>query len=337
MIPYEWLEQADSRIAPFIQRTPLIFDAARNIYIKWENRQVTGSFKARGAFNKVLLLEDWEREAGLVAASAGNHGQGAALAGKEVGARVEVFVSEHAAPAKIDAMRALGAVIHPVPGGYPEAEAAGKAYAEEKRRTWVSPYNDGQIISGQGTIGLELLRTITPDSSPKSRDDGSPLPKGEGTGVMAWLVPVSGGGLLAGIGSSLRRQAHRPRLIGVQAKVAPFMHSLFYNDTQDGIPDLPSLADGLAGEVEHASVTIPMVKQLVDEIVLVSEDEIARAIAFAWSVYGEKVEGAGAVGLAAILSNRVEERPALVVVSGGNVQPEVHAEIIQRFAGETWN
>lgn len=321
MIPHEWLEQADSRIASFIQRTPLTFDAARNLYIKWENQQVTGSFKARGAFNKVLLLEDWEREAGIVAASAGNHGQGIALAGRKLGAAVEVFVSEHAVPTKVEAMRALGATIHVVSGGYPEAEAAGKAYAEEQQKTWVSPYNDGQIIAGQGTVGLELLRV-----------------QGEKLGMMAaWLVPVSGGGLLSGIGASLASQVHRPRLIGVQAEVAPFMHSLFYKDTQVGIPDLPSLADGLTGEVEHGSVTIPMVKQLVDEIVLVSEGEIARAIAFAWYVYQQKLEGAGAVGLAAVLSEKVQERPAVVIVSGGNVQPEVHAEIIKRFAGEKWD
>ena len=317
MIPYEWLEQAESRIAPYIQSTPLTHDAARNLYIKWENRQVTGSFKARGAFNKVLLLEDWEREVGLVAASAGNHGQGIALAGGKVGAAVEVFVSEYAVPAKVEAARALGAVIHTVPGGYPEAEAAGKAYAEKEQKTWVSPYNDGQIIAGQGTIGLELMHDLQED-------------------IVAWLVPVSGGGLLAGIGSSLWKQAHRPRLIGVQAQVAPFMHSLFYNDTQDGIPDLPSLADGLLGEVERGSVTIPMIKQAVDEIILVSEEEIARAIAFAWFVYGEKLEGAGAVGLAAALSGKVETSPVVVVVSGGNVQPEVHAKIIKRFEGETW-
>ena len=214
-------------------------------------------------------------------------------------------------------MRSLGAMIHMVPGGYPEAETAGKAYAEEQGKTWVSPYNDGQIIAGQGTIGLELARELQED-------------------VPVWLVPVSGGGLLAGIGSSLQKQAQRPRLIGAQAEVAPFMHSLFYSDTQDGLPDLPSLADGLTGEVEHGSVTIPMVKQLVDEIVLVSEDEIARAMAFAWHMYEERIEGAGAVGLAAILSNKVEARPALVVVSGGNVQPEVHAEIVERFDGEKW-
>ena len=317
MIPYEWLEQAESRIAPYIQSTPLTHDAARNLYVKWENRQVTGSFKARGAFNKVLMLEDWEREVGIVAASAGNHGQGLALAGQEISAKVEVFVSEHAVPAKVEAMRALGAVIHVVPGGYPEAESAGKAYAEEQGKTWVSPYNDGQVIAGQGTLGLELSRELSDD-----------------TGV--WLVPVSGGGLLAGIGSSLQKQAQRPRLIGVQAEVASFMHSLFYEGSQDGIPDLPSLADGLTGEVEHGSITIPMVKQMVDEIVLVNEDEIACAIAFAWYVHGEKLEGAGAVGLAAILSNKVKTRPVIVVVSGGNVEPGVYKEIIERFAGETW-
>jgi threonine dehydratase len=317
MIPYEWLEQAESRITPYIQSTPLTYDAARTLYIKWENHQVTGSFKARGALNKVLLLEEWEREVGLVAASAGNHGLGLALAGTKVDAGVEVFVSEHAVQAKVEAMRALGASIHVVSGGYPEAEVAGKAYAEEQQKTWVSPYNDGQIIAGQGTVGLEIARELPSDAD-------------------AWLVPVSGGGLLAGIGASLASQAHRPRLIGVQAEVAPFMHSLFYKGTQEGLPDLPSLADGLTGDVEDGSVTIPIVKQVVDEIVLVSEDEIASAIAFAWIEYEEKLEGAGAVGLAAILADKVKARPAVVVVSGGNVQPEVHAEIVERFAGEIW-
>ena len=312
MISFEWLRQAESRIFPFIHRTPLTHDAARNLYIKWENHQVTGSFKVRGAFNKVLLLNEKERKAGIVAASAGNHGQGVALAGREVDAAVEVFVSEHAVPAKVDAMRQLGAVIHYVAGGYPEAEAAGKNYAREKGKTWVSPYNDNQIISGQGTIGLEILRELS-DFIP------------------TWLVPVSGGGLLAGIALSLREQVHRPRLIGVQAANSPFMHGEFYIDSQTGLPDHPSLADGLTGEVEHDSVTIPTIKKLVDDIVLVSEEEIARAMAFAWDVYKEKIEGSGAVGLAAVLSKKVESRPALIVVSGGNVQPEVHAEILKRF------
>lgn len=342
MIPFEWISQADARIRPHIVHTPLTYDAPRDLYIKWENHQVTGSFKARGAFNKVLLLEEWEREVGLVAASAGNHGQGVALAGQAVGAAVEIFVSEHAVPAKLEAMRSLGAVIHTVPGGYGEAETAGKAYAEAQQKTWVSPYNDGQIIAGQGTVGLEILRALTPlpwaspSPSPEGGGGSSPLPQGVGAGARAWLVPVGGGGLLAGIGATIREQADRPRLIGVQPEASAFMHSLFYRNSQDGTPDLPSLADGLAGEVEHGSVTIPMVKQLADEIVLVSEEEIACAMAFAWYVYEEKLEGAGAVGLAAVLADKIKRLPALVVVSGGNVQPEVHAGIIERFAGQTW-
>ena len=336
MIPFEWISQADERIAPHITRTPLTYDAGRSLYIKWENRQVTGSFKVRGAFNKVLLLEDWEREVGLVAASAGNHGQGLALAAQKVGAAVEIFVSEGAVPAKLEAMRALGAAIHVVPGGYGEAEAVGKKYAEENQKTWVSPYNDGQIIAGQGTVGLEILRALTPGPSPEGGGEFSHLPLGERSGVRAWLVPVGGGGLLSGIGATLQGQADRPRLIGVQSEASAFMHSLFYRGAQEGTPDLPSLADGLAGAVENGSVTIPMVKQMVDEIVLVSEDEIAHAMAYAWYMYEEKVEGAGAAGLAAVLSGRVAERPAVVVVSGGNAQPDIHADILAQFAGVTW-
>src|SRR5512143_1222699 len=118
MIPYEWLEQAEQRIAGNVRQTPLTHDAARGLYLKWENHQVTGSFKPRGAVNKVLNLEPWERAAGLVAAAAGNHGQRVALAGRITTAPVEVVVSEHAVPAKVQAMRELGAQVYTVPGGY---------------------------------------------------------------------------------------------------------------------------------------------------------------------------------------------------------------------------
>ena len=276
---------------------------------------MTGSFKARGALNKVLSLKDREREAGLVAASAGNHGQGLGLAGQITGTRVEVFVSESAAEIKVKAMREMGAVIHVVEGGYSDAESAGKDHAEKHEKTWVSPYNDEQVIAGQGTIGLELKEDLEED-------------------VSAWLVPVSGGGLISGIGASLK-QARRPHLIGVQAGSSPFMHSLFYHGTQENVPDLPSLADGLTGEVEHESITIPMVRQSVDEIILVSEDEIAGAMAYAWQAHGQKIEGSGAVGLAAAISGKVTARPLAIIVSGGNVGEETFGEILSGFRGKT--
>jgi len=313
MIPKEWLRAAEKRLDGQTHRTPLTYDAGRGLYIKWENRQKTGSFKARGALNKALTLEDWEREMGLVTASAGNHGQGVALAGKLVGASVKVFASKDAPLVKVEAMRALGAEVELVEGGYQGAEKAGLAYVKRNDAVWISPYNDGHVIAGQGTVASEILQ---------ERPE---------TAKATWLVPVSGGGLLAGIGAVLRNQADPARVIGVQVASSAFMHSLFYNGNQDNVEDLPTLADGLAGAVEAGSITIPLIRKYVDEIILLSEEEVAEAVAFAWSEYNEKIEGSGAVGLAAILSGKVTLQPTVIVVSGGNIQPEIHTEIISRY------
>jgi threonine dehydratase len=325
MIPDIWLDEATRRIAAHITNTPLTYDPENNLYLKWENHQVTGSFKARGAINKVLTLQLWERERGLVTASAGNHGQGVALAGKQVGAKVTIFVSEHAVPAKIESMRALGATVMLVPGGYGEAELAGLAYAGANQTTWISPYNDGQVIAGQATVALEILREKPELSS------------------ATWVVPTGGGGLISGIGAALkvRSRAILPegigaeRLVGVQSEASAFMYSIYRNGSQEGVDDLPSLADGLAGPVEDNSLTIPLVKRWVDAIVLVSEKEIEQAIAIAWRRYAERIEGAAATALAAVFSSAsrpfplIPERPAVIIISGGNIQPEVHAKILK--------
>jgi threonine dehydratase len=318
MIPYSWLEQAAERIAPHVKKTPIIRDAENQIYLKLENQQVTGSFKVRGAINKVLTLQDWEREKGLVTASAGNHGQGVALAGKLVEAQVIIFASEHAVPAKIEAMQALGAEVRLVEGGYGEAEEAGLAYAASGGSTWISPYNDGQVIAGQGTVGLEILDQI-PD-----------LPNS------TWVVPVGGGGLISGIGAAIKTDAIEKttsrKLIAAQSEASAFMHAIFEHGTQDGAVDLPSLADGLAGPVEANSITIPLVRRYVDEFVLVSEGDIAAAIAYAWKRYHERIEGSAAAALATVLSGKISSRPAIIVISGGNIQAEVHAEILGRYS-----
>ena len=317
MIPYSWLETAAERIAPHINQTPLTYDPDQNLYIKWENKQVTGSFKARGALNKVLTLQAWERQRGLVAASAGNHGQGVALAGKLTGAPVIIFASEHAVPAKIDAMQALGAEVRLVPGGYSEAEQSGKSFAEATDSTWISPYNDGQIIAGQGTLGLEIIKE-------------DPL-----LGHATWVVPVGGGGLISGIGAAIKNTplpleaGFGPKLIGVQSKASPFFHAIFKQGSQEGVIELDSLADGLAGPVEANSATIPLVKQYVDDIILVHESDIVYAIKFAWDRYHERIEGSAAAALAAVLTGKITTRPLVLVSSGGNIQPEVHAQIIE--------
>jgi len=324
MIPTDWLKEAQQRISPHIQKTPLTYDAKKNLYFKWENRQLTGSFKARGAFNKVLSLQPWEIARGLVSASAGNHGLGVAFAAKIVNARVTVFVSESAVRSKVEAIRAAGATIKVVPGGYGEAEKAGLDYTSTNQATWISPYNDGQVIAGQGTLGLEILKD---------------LPELD---QVTWVVPVGGGGLISGIGASLKSEAPVPwhnfvqkarmvRLVGVQSESSPFMHNYFYTGSQADTLEFPSLADGLSGPVEENSLTISLARNYVDEMVLVSETEITQAIAFAWHCYHERIEGSAATALAAVLFGKVTTRPVVVVISGGNIQPEVHDEIITKW------
>jgi threonine dehydratase len=222
MIPFSWITKAYERTSPYIIKTPIEFDRNNNIYLKWENKQKTGSFKIRGALNKVLSLQQWEQQRGLVTASAGNHGQGVAIAGNIIDAPVTVFVSEHAVPAKLEAMKALGVAIRQVSGGYDQAEAAGKQYAQNTGSTWISPYNDGQIIAGQGTICLEILKELPQLAS------------------AVWVVPVGGGGLISGIGACLKEntapwiqkdETIKARLIGVQSEASAFMHSIYYQGT----------------------------------------------------------------------------------------------------------
>ncbi len=310
MIPYDWIRQASERINTYIHKTPLTFDEQYQLYIKWENHQVTGSFKARGAFNKILSLQDWEVERSLVTASAGNHGQGVALAARVKGARVIVFASEHAQPNKLQAMRDLDAEIHLVQGGYGEAEAAAISYAEATGAIWVSPYNDGLVIAGQGTIALEIL------------------PELEKPAAVTWIVPAGGGGLVSGIGCGLQNIKPYPRLVAVQSEASPFLYNIYHHGTQKEVIERPSVADGLAGPVEEGSVTIPIVRNYVTSFILVSESEIRAAIKYAWDRYSEKIEGSGAAALAIVLFHRVTERPALAIISGGNIEPDEHMKII---------
>lgn len=314
MIPAEWLDLATRRLQGQIQQTPLTYDSELDLYLKWENRQVTGSFKIRGALNKVLSLEAWEQQRGLVTASAGNHGQGVAFAGRLVGAPVIVFASDHAVPSKIEAMRALGADVRLVDGGYEAAEKAAQAYAEETRATWISAYNDGQVVAGQATVGLEILEQLAP-----ARPD-------------TVVVPVGGGGLIAGIGAALLGVEPRSRIVGAQSVASPFFYALYNHGTQYGVVELESLADGLAGAVETSSITIPLVRRFVDDFVLVTEEQIAAAISYAWRKHGETIEGSAAAALAAVMCGRISRRhshegPLVAVMSGGNIQPEVHARI----------
>jgi threonine dehydratase len=313
MIPLAEIEQAAARIAPHLRPTPLTHDPTLDLWIRWENQQVTGSFKPRGALNALLDLPPSERARGIVACSAGNHGQGIALAARAVGAPATVYAAALASPLKIARMRELGAEVVLVPGDYAAAETAGRAAAAASGRRFVSPYNDRRVMAGAGTLGIEIRRSLVPRTV---------------------LVPAGGGGLLAGVGSALRQLDPSIRIIGVQSEASAYLHAEFHGGDMQHVIELPSIADGLAGAVEPESETVPILQQVTDDFVLVSEEEIGLAIAYAHARHGQVLEGAGAVALAAVLAGRLAlERPALALATGGNIDPERLAAILAAARG----
>jgi threonine dehydratase len=310
MVNIAGIRAAAALINGEIQRTPLTHDDSLQAILKWENQQVTGSFKARGAINALKCLSPRRMESGIVAVSAGNHGQGVALAAARAGIKAQVFLPQSASEVKAAAIWNLGAELHFVPGGYEQAEIAAIDYAREKQLPFISPYDDEAVVCGQGTIGLEMVEKIDLERYTQV------------------VVPVGGGGLIAGIGAVMRASHPRLRLIGAQAAGSPFMHALWHNNPQEEVVETIGLADGLEGMVAADSLTIPLVRQLVDDIVLISEEGIRAAIRYAWQKHHQKIEGSAAVALAALLDGKIKSVPTAVVISGGNILPHIFNEIV---------
>jgi threonine dehydratase len=308
------IQAARERIAPYIERSPVSESGALGLAFKWENHQRTHSFKPRGALNKVLSLSPQRLYAGLIAASAGNHGQGVALAAQLCAAKARIFVPQSTPEVKVARMLALGAQVERVPGLYGDAETRALAVAAVTGSTYVSPYNDAQVIAGAGTLALEWL-----EQAPH---------------LQRWLVPLGGGGLIAGMG--LVARALRPDLhvIGVQSVASPHLYQQFYHGHMDGVVEQPTLTDGLAGSVETGSITIDLLPRVCDAVVLVTEDEIGRAIAYAAKMLAEVIEGSAAVGLAAVLAGKVNvaERLTGALITGGNIDPARHAAVCGQFS-----
>ena len=313
MISKEWIDSAKDRISDKIVKTPCTFDSDLDAYLKWENYQKTGAFKLRGALNKVLALEPWEQERGLVAASAGNHGLGVAYAARLVGTKATIYIPENSVFNKEEAIIKSGATVVKVKGGFSEAEKQAQLNAIKKGSTWVSPYNDAQVIAGQATLGLELIEQIRPFDA------------------RACLVPVSGGGLVAGIGLAFQYYEIPISLIGVQSENSAYFYSLYHKGNQRNIVEKSSIADGLSGGVEKKSITIPLVRNLLDNFILVSEEEIEHAIAYAYFKHGEIIEGSAAVPIAAIIYNKIKVQKAILVITGGNIASENHAKICKKW------
>jgi threonine dehydratase len=275
------------RVTPVYPSETFSRITGREVHLKAENLQRTGSFKIRGAVNMISTLSTSERERGVVAASAGNHGQAVAWAAREVGAPATIFVPQDAPMAKVDAARNYGARVQFAGAVFEETLAAALDYVAECGATFVHPFEDERVIAGQGTIGLELVEQLAD--------------------VDTVLVPVGGGGLCAGIALALKAVSPDVRVIGVQAAGTLPSGSGF------------TIADGIA--VKHpGELTMSILAEVCDELVAVGDEEISEAIVLLLERAKLVVEGAGAVGVAALLAGKVEgQGPTAVVLSGGNI------------------
>jgi threonine dehydratase len=298
-----------ARETPVLPAKRLSRQVGGELWLKLENLQVTGSFKVRGAVNRLSTLTDDERARGVLAASAGNHAQAVAWAARKLGSSATLFMPAEAPLAKIAAVHEYGGEVRLVDGMLDEAFVEARKEAAETGATLVHAFDDAAVIAGQGTLGLELLRQVPQ--------------------IGMVIVPVGGGGLISGVATALRAAVPGVRVVGVQSEaVAPYA----------GIEPAASpstICDGIAVK-KPGEITRPLVEELVDEIVTVSDDETAQAMVHLLERSKQVVEGAGAVGVAAVMQGRVkpvDEGATVIVLSGGNVDAALLVEAIR--LGET--
>jgi threonine dehydratase len=307
---------AAARLQGVLVRTPLTRSAALSarlgvdVYLKCEQLQRTGSFKLRGAYNALATLPAEARARGVVASSAGNHGLGLAYAARALGIRARVFVPATAPAVKRDGIAALGAEVDATHADYDAAHHAAERFAREHAFTFVNPCAGEPLLAGQGTVGLEIL-----DELP---------------GLRTIVVPVGGGGLVGGIAALLRDVAPTVRIVGAQSERTNAMAASLAVGHRVDVAVPPTLAEGLAGQIDDVGYAIGRVA--LDEIVTVSEEAIARAIAWLAREHGMRVEGSGAVAVAALLAGAatVSDGPVAVVLSGGNIDDARWRELTGR-------
>ena len=282
-----------------------------NVYLKAENLQVTGSFKVRGACYKISQLTEEQKQAGVIACSAGNHAQGVALAASNNGIKAVVCMPDGAPISKVEATKGYGAEVVLVPGVYDDAYNKALELQKEKGYTFVHPFDDEDVIAGQGTIGLEMLDQLD--------------------NIDAVVVPIGGGGLISGVAFAIKSLKPSIKVYGVQAANAPSMYESVKQKKQITLDTVSTFADGIA--VKHpGDLTFEIVNKYVDEIVTVSEDEIAMAILALMEKQKLVSEGAGATAVAAVIANKipVKGKNVVCVVSGGNIDVNILSRVLTR-------
>ncbi len=318
MITLQDVQSARERLGRAIYHTPCPVSLTLSklcgchTYFKLENLQMTGSFKERGALNRLLQLSEAEKRAGVVAASAGNHAQGVAHHATRLGIRSVIVMPKQTPLIKVSNTRDLGGEVILHGANYDEALARARQLSKEQGFTFVHAFDDDAVIAGQGTIGLELLE--------------------EETRFDAVVVPIGGGGLISGLAVAMKTLQPDIRIIGVEPEHAASMRAAMLAGQPTEIAIEPTIADGLA--VKRAGTrTLEVVQHYVDEVVSVSEEEIASAILKLLEIEKTVVEGAGAASLAAVLFHKVsglEEKNVAIIVCGGNIDPNLLSKIIER-------
>ncbi len=315
MLTLDSIYKASHVLKEVIRHTDLIKAPKINpeceVYLKPENLQVTGSFKVRGAYYKISQLTPEERAKGVIACSAGNHAQGVALAATKAGIKSLICLPDGAPISKVEATKGYGAEVCLVPGVYDDAYNKALSLRDEKGYTFIHPFDDENVIAGQGTIGLEIL------------DD---LPE-----VDAVVVPIGGGGLISGVAFAIKQLNPKIKVYGVQAAGAPSMFNSINDNKIKRLDSVATLADGIAVK-EPGKNTFELCKKYVDEIVTVTEDEISGAILALIEQQKLIAEGAGAVSVAAVMFNKVpvKGKKVVCVVSGGNIDVTILNRVIRR-------
>ncbi len=309
------IRETDMILAPNIRK-------GTNIYLKTENLQVTGSFKVRGSYFKISQLSEEERKKGVIACSAGNHAQGVALAATRSGIKSIICLPDGAPISKVEATKRYGAEVCMVKGVYDDAYKKAIELRDENGYCFIHPFDDPDVIAGQGTIGLEIMEQLP--------------------NVDAVIVPIGGGGLISGVAYTIKQINPNCKVYGVQAQGAPSMENSINDGQIETLPKVQTIADGIAVKTP-GNLTYDLVKEYVDGIVTVSDDEIALAILTLLEQQKLIAEGAGAVPVAAVLAGKIpdiDDKNICCLVSGGNVDVTVLSRVIERglkMSGRTAN
>ena len=318
MLNLEKIYQARERIKDIVVRTPFSYApylstiAGCEVYLKKENLQVTGAFKIRGAYNKIASLTDTQRSCGVVAASAGNHAQGVAMSANKFSIKAVIIMPESTPLTKVNGVKDFGAEVILAGSNYDEAYAHARKYADEHSLTFIHPFEDEEVIAGQGTVALDILEEC---------DD-----------LDAIIIPVGGGGLISGMARAFKETNPNIEVIGVSASGAPALKNSFDLKRAVDSIDVRTIADGIAVR-DTSEITLSHILRDVDKFISVDDEEIASAILFLLEKQKLVVEGAGAVGVAALLHNKLEHlknKKVAVVLSGGNVDVTLLSVIIEK-------